>query len=475
MVDISHQLVQLLVERGRKEAQLSEMNTLTKQGGRVESLPTVLQSTLLQRLREQEVTLAGREAEIGATLGERSPDLTSIRSQRRGVQRRIQEETQNIMTGLQNEVIALRNQEQRLRTTLSELRVKVSGENLAEVQLHGLLAEAQASRSIYESFLGRATQLANVSGIQEPDAELVSKATAPLGASSPKKGRLLVVTGGLSLVFGLLIAFALERMRTSFGTPEDMEARLGLTPIGLIPRVSMRRNRLKLGTSSAAEFSAAMSRIRGNFQALEEERRPRLIMVTSALPKEGKSVFSVGLAESGARAGRRVLLIDCDMRRPAVAQYLGISAGAGLNRILGETAALGDVATLVHRLPSGLHVITTDLSTRSPQDLLDSTRMKQLLKWAREEFDLVVLDTPPVLPVADPLILARQVDSVVLVVCSERTPQDHVRASIKLLQSSGTRMLSSVLTQVHMRRMAGHGDGLARAFYDAETYYRAGP
>jgi succinoglycan biosynthesis transport protein ExoP len=471
MVQTNQQLMQLMSDRAQKEAQLQEMNRVLQQGGRVEALPTVVQSSLIQRLRELEVTLAGREAEIAATLGDRSPDLVSVRSQRRGVQRRIQEEMANLTGGLQNEVLTLQTQEQRLRANFAELRGRVSIENLAEVRLHGLLAEAQASRGIYESFLQRATQLANVSGIQEPDAELVSRAASPLSASAPKKGRLLVVAGGLSLVLGLLIAFMLERLRTGIGTPEDMEVWLGFTPVGLVPRVTMRRNRPQLEAPSAMEFTAAMSRIRGNFQVLDPERRPRLVMVTSAMPKEGKSVFSVGMAESAARAGWRVLLIDCDMRRPSIARYLGLPVSAGLDRVLGEASALGDRGMLIHRMPSGLHVMPTEPSSRNPQDLLDSDRMRQLIKWAREEFDLVVLDTPPVLAVADPMILARQVDSVLLAVCAERTPQATVRAAVKLLQGSGVRMLGTVLTQVHMRRMAGRGEGIARAWQSAGSHY----
>lgn len=471
MVQTNQQLIELMSNRAQKEAQLQEINKVLQQGGRIETLPTVVQSSLIQRLRELEVTLAGREAEIAATLGDRSPDLVAVRSQRRGIQRRIQEEMANLTAGLQNEVTALQTQEQRLRTNFSELRRKVSIENVAEVRLHGLLAEAQASRGIYESFLQRATQLANVSGIQEPDAELVSRAAPPLSASAPKKARLLVVAGGLSLTLGLLLAFVLERLRTGIGTPEDMEVWLGLTPIGLVPRVRMRRNRPQLEARSAVEFTAAMSRIRGNFQVLDPERRPRLVMVTSALPKEGKSVFSVGMAESAARAGWRVLLIDCDMRRPTVARYLGLPVSAGLDRVLGEASALGDRGKLIHRMPSGLNVMPTEPSSRNPQDLLDSDRMRQLIKWAREEFDLVVLDTPPILAVADSMILARQVDSVLLAVCCERTPQATVRAAIKLLQSSGVRMLGTVLTQVHMRRMAGRGDGIARAWHSAGSYY----
>ena len=460
LADISRRYIAVLGERARKTSQLEQAEAVLRDRGRPDSLPEVIQSPLIQRLREQEAAAAGRETQLAATIGERSPDLLQARAQRQGLQRRIQEEMANIVLALRSEVRAALAEEEAVREKLTLLRASVSAENTAEVRLHGLLAEAQASRSIYESFLSRATQLANVAGIQEPDAELVSPAVPPPRPSAPKKARLLIVAGMLSLVVGLAIAFLLERLKTGYASPEEAEADLGIAAMGIIPSVALSRRRMAPSGKGALELTAALSKIRGGLQVLEEARRPKVIMVTSAVPKEGKSVFALSLAHSAARAGWRTLLLDCDMRRPSVAARLDLTAENGLHRVL-TTEATSLQEGVVHRLPrSGLHVMPTSESSRSPQDLLASLRMARLLELARKEYDLVVIDAPPVLPVADTLVLGRQVDATLFAVQWEKTPRPAARSALRLLQGSGARVIGVVLTQVNMRSYVSGAPGV---------------
>lgn len=454
---VSAQVTAAAADRARKEAQAAQVAQMLRTPDGRDTLPEVLGSSLIQRLREAEASAAAREAEIASRAGARSPDLIAARAQRAGLQARIRQETQNALAGLQNELATARAQEASLRETLNGLRNTVAAEQTAEIQLQQLLAEADANRSIFESFLGRSTQLANVSGIQEADAEIVSPAVPPLGPSAPKKGRALAVIGMIALVIGVGIAVLIERLRTGFRTPEELEAKTGLPVVGVVPKLPRRMRKLVASEARHVDFDAALSRMRGTLQVMHDGRSPQMLIVTSALPAEGKSLLAAGLARNAAEAGLKVLLIDCDMRNPTLASLLELPAGPGLSDLLLGTMIAGK-EPVVRRAPGGFDVITTGATARSAQDLLASSSMDGLLRAVRARYDVVVLDTPPVLAVTDTMLLVRKADAVLMTTRWDQTPQSVVQSAVRLLRNSGALNMFAALTQVDLRRYSTDGD-----------------
>ena len=209
---LSRQLVDVSRERARKEAQLAQAEAAMHGGIQPSSLPEVLVSPVIGQLLAQTAVVAGREAQLAATQGGGNPELAAVRAQLRKLQLRTSQEMGNVASSLDIEVKTARAQEQALQRQMAQLRSSVSGENSAQVGLQALQTQARATRSIYESFLTRATQLANVAGIQEPDASLVSAARAPLGASAPQE---LEGAGGL----GRAVAGARRRPRLRHRAP----------------------------------------------------------------------------------------------------------------------------------------------------------------------------------------------------------------------------------------------------------------
>ncbi len=454
---VSAQVTAAAADRARREAQAAQVAQALRTPDGRDTLPEVLGSSLIQRLREAEASAAAREAEIASRAGARSPDLIAARAQRAGLQSRIRQETQNALAGLQNELATARAQEASLRETLNGLRNTVSAEQTAEIQLQQLLAEADANRSIFESFLGRSTQLANVSGIQEADAEIVSPAVAPLSPSAPKKVRALAVTGMIALVIAIAIAVLLERLRTGFRTPEELEAKTGMPVVGVVPKLPRRMRKLVAGEARHVDFDAALARMRGTLQVMHDGRAPQMLIVTSALPGEGKSLLAAGLARNAAEAGQKVLLIDCDMRNPTLASLLDLPPGPGLSDLLLGTMIAGR-EPVVRRAPGGFDVITTGATARSAQDLLASGTMEGLLKAVRARYDVIVLDTPPVLAVTDTMLLVRRADAVLMTTRWEQTPQSVVQSAVRLLRNSGALNMFAALTQVDLRRYSTDGD-----------------
>jgi capsular exopolysaccharide synthesis family protein len=466
---ISRELVEVSRERTLKEGELTQAQLALHGHASTQALPAVLVSPVVGQLLAESATAVAHEAELATTQGNRNPELTAVRAQIQKLQRRTEREMANVAGSLQVEVNAARSQEAALQQRLEDLRKAVSGENSAEVGLLALRTNARATRNIYESFLSRATQLANVAGIQEPDASLVGRARPPLTPSSPQTGRMLFVSAILSLGLGIAVACGIERLRTGFSLPEQLEIGLGVQLIGLVPNVPGRSLLRRRRSRASAAFSASLDRLRGQMRTLGEER-PRTVMVTSALPKEGKSVFAAGLARNMAAAGWRVLLLECDFCCPSLAREFGMDSGPGLCDIL-SGHLLGKLKDVVREPEPRLHVITAGTKKGDPQELLASNRMNHLLLAVRENYDLVILDTPPVLPVADALVLARHADATLMVVRWEKTARAAVRDAIRLLQDSRAQILGAVMTRVDLRTASRSGGRMAYAFTRYDGYH----
>ena len=464
---ISRELVEVSRERTLKEGELAQALALHGHAS-TSTLPAVIVSPVVGQLLGEIAVAVAREAELATTQGDRNPELAAIRAQIQQLQRRVEHEQASVAGSLSVEVNAARAQESALQQRMDALRGAVSGENAAEVGLQALQTSARATRNIYESFLTRATQLANVSGIQEPDASLVASARPPLSPSAPKGGRLLAVASALSLALGIALACGIERLRTGFSLPEQLESGLGLQMLGLLPNVRGRMFRRGSKGRAKAAFSASLDRLRGQMRIMGEAR-PRMVMVTSAMPKEGKSVFAAAMARNMAAAGWRVLLLECDLCCPSLATEFGLKPGAGLCDIL-SGKLLGNLDDVVSEPEPGLHVILAGSKAADSQELLASSRMSQLLMAVRASYDLVILDTPPVLPVADALILARHADATLMVVRWEKTARAAALDAAGLLRDSHAQILGAVMTRIDMRAAALSGGRLSYAFHRYAGY-----
>ncbi|MBS0558653.1 MAG: polysaccharide biosynthesis tyrosine autokinase [Proteobacteria bacterium] len=470
---ISRQLSDVSRERALKEGQLAQAQAVLKGAMPASALPEVLTSTAVAGLISQIAAASGREAQLETAQGANNPELVATRALVARLQAKLQQEMGNIVMSLTASVQAARSQEASLRTELEKLRRAVADENSAEVGLQELQAKARATRGIYESFLTRVAQLANVAGIQEPDAALVSSAQVPLTPSSPKTMQVLVLAAMGSMVIGIALAVMIERLRPGFGEPEVLEAALGLPMLAVMPRVSAAgQAQAETGPPrkrSAIMLDAALDKLRGQLRALGE-KRPTVVMVTSALPQEGKSVFAARFARNAARAGWRVMLVECDFRRPSIARAFGLPPGAGLSQILNGTL-LGSEDAVLHTPMPHLHVLPAGWVQGDPQELLASRRMEALLATARERYDLVVLDTPPVLPVADALVLSSRADATLMLVRWEKTPRSAVQDAVRMLRDSRARILGTVMTRVSMRTAQIVGGRISHALGYYDSYH----
>lgn len=447
---LNSQLVLATSARMQREVSLEQIRDAQAGRGSLYAIPEVVASPLIQRLRTQQSEIGARLAALQQTRLDSNPAVMALRGEEREVRVRIDDEVRKIVGSIESEAAAARAREATLRQSLAELQTQVADQSKAEIRLRELEAEAEAARIVYTETLNRAEQNSNQRDGQQPDATRVSNATVPLGAAPPTKRQLLVLSFFASVLLGVIAALVRDRLETGFRTAEQVEAETGLPALGFIPRTRHRRNALMMDERDSP-FVEAINTVRGALQMADVAGRPKVVLVTSSLPEEGKTFFSVALARSVARAGGRALLVDCDLRRPGVAATIGMAPQQGVGAL--EPGVT--VSALVQRdEATKLDVITAAGARDNVQDIVSSELLRSLVNEARDRYDIIVLDAPPVLAVVDARVLSLMADATVMVVRWRRTPRVLVLQALKQLRIYGAKAAGVVITQANLRSLA---------------------
>lgn len=429
------------------------------------SVGEVLASPVVHRLRDQEAQVGRTLADLSARYGPLHPRLAETQAELDDLRRQIAAEAARIADGVADEARVARVREQALADALAGLERQRAGEGAASAPLLALEQEAAAARALHESFLRRYKEASEQIALQAPDARIVSPAAVPVRPSWPRKTLVVGAAGGVGLLLSLALVFVLERLDRGLRRPEDAERRLGRPVLGQMPLLR------PCPTSPDAVAGEEMRQIRTALSLSSADRPPRVVAVTSSLPGEGKTTLCLWLART-AGPGRRVVVVDADLRRPRLGALAGAADGPGLAAVLAGEAT---VAEALRPGPAdGLNVLPGRPVGGVAGDLLGGPAMRAVLEELRRRFDLVVVDTPPVLPVADARMLAPLVDAVLYGVRWEKTPDDVARQGLERLTAAGPPPFI-VLTQVDLKRQASYGYGGYVRYYGRYGAYYARP
>ncbi len=361
----------------------------------------------------------------------------------------------------------LGGQEEAVRQTIAELEAKQEDDAKSLVQLRELQREAEASRLIYEFFLARLKETSVQEGIQRPDARVLTEAQVPFGQSSPRRGFTLMSGSGGGVLLALALILLSERLNTSFRSTEELESRTGEAVIGTIPMAPFTRRRPFLDylidkpTSNVAE---AIRNLRTSVLLANVDRPPQVIMLASALPGEGKTACCVGLAQISRALGKRVLLVECDIRRRTFRDYFDLPEDGGLLSLLSGAREFDDVC--YYDQESGLHILPGESSTVNAADVFASQRFADFIAEMRGKFDFIFIDTPPVLAVPDARVIANTSDAVLFCVRWNKTARENVLEGLRFFAQINIKIAGLVLSQVNINKMARYG-------YSSYGYYRA--
>lgn len=386
--------------------------------------------------------------------------LTNTRKKRIESETKYRERHPNILELLAEEKelqLALFDQEQ-LGLEMSRL----------SIQYNTLLREAKTSEQIYNTLLTRLKELTVQEGIQTNNVHVVDYARVPEESVGPHRLRVIGTAVILGLLLGIGLAFLREFLVKTVRTRREFEQLVEIPFLGHIPLIRLPRKRGKparfvLSAESDSPVAESIRTIRTTLEFLLPAGKPRVLLVTSSLPEEGKSLVALNLATSLRELGRKVLLVDGDLRRPTLHQVLQVELEPGLSGYLQEKASLEElvrVAPHVNHLP----VVPAGLTPPQPTDLLSGPRLKELLEKWKEEYQYVIIDSPPILVAADAAVLATAVDEVIFVLRADKTFGEAALAGKQRLVDVGTRLIGGVLNGVRLELERGY-----RYYY----YYRS--
>jgi capsular exopolysaccharide synthesis family protein len=447
-----------LIQSGSPEL-ISSINPISASG----------QQSLLDKLRAQQADLKIQYARANAQFGPAYPEVVKLDNQLKQVEAEIQIEIKKIGGGVKSQYLAAVARQKMLRDALEAQKQEQNKLNESAIEYNTLKRDVDTSRQLYEGLLQKLKEAGITAGLRTNNIRVVDAARVPPFPTEPNIPRNLGFGFLLGLSSGIGLAFLLEGIDSTVRTTEQAQIisalpSLGIIPLSIKPGHPENRKQLPPGVPSTAKSPVELitqarpqSQVAESYRALRTSlllsslgAPPKVILVTSALPQEGKTTTSINSAIVLAQKGARVLLIDADLRRPGVAKSLGMSTRTGLSNVLDGSATLDEAITRSSLL-STLFVLPSGHLPPNPAELMASNEMKKMLAELKEKFDHIVIDTPPALSVTDAVVLSPTVDSVILVIRSGQTTKQALRRARDLLLQVNARVTGVLLNAVDLR------------------------
>jgi len=470
--DLDAQLTKARAQLADAEARYQEVYNVMRSPAELESTVQVMSSPTIQALRRQEAETMQRAAQNSTVLGRRHPEMIKLQAEITDLRSQIMGEVAKIAQQVQREVNVNDNLVTDLEKQLDGVKKDSQHLGEAEVQLRALEREAEANRTLLENFLQRSKETSEQVTLVQPDAWVVSLAQIPIGPAFPKRKLMLAVVLAFAISTGVLIAIALEQMDNTIRSSDQIGQLFGLETLCLLPCVTRRGRRSSASVASLKAEALWDEGLKSLLNSLISGRRgsPRVVLFTSSVPAEGKTTISTALSRFGAEMSSKAIVVDCDMRNPGVHKVLGGDNTVGLSDYLrGRT---GFEQIIHHDRASALSFIPAGPSVDNTLPLLRSNRMRSLLAHLKANYDLVILDAPPVLMMADAKCLAEYADATVFVVRWNHERQNIIGNGIQQLHTTGTSLFGVVLNRIDLHRHAAYGFSDSADIRLYRRYYR---
>jgi succinoglycan biosynthesis transport protein ExoP len=479
LADLNRELTGAQADRINKEAiyQLA-------QAGNYDAIPAVRESPVLQASLKRQGELSDEYTEALNQYGPKFPKVLRIEAQLKEITQAIDSEKKSIGTQIQAEYQGSRQRELLLKQALDQQKNETASMADKMVQYNILKRDAEANKQLYDGLLQKLKEAGITAGLRSSNIRVVDPALIPTGPSRPNKSRNITLAVLVGLIGGMGLALLREYLDNTVKNPDDVESLSRLPSLAVVPAFSSsdgghrgRLQRLLRGPGNGfhervallshsepqSQISEAFRALRTSLLLSQADRPPQVILVTSALPHEGKTTAAVNIGVTLAQLGDRTLLVDGDLRKPGISRALHMADGkhAGLSSYLAGVTAL-DVVTVPHPLISNLHAIPTGPIPPNSADLLSSHRLAEMVRELRKRYKFIVIDSPPIMAATDAVILSALVDGVLLVVRSGETPKEAFTRTRDLLNSVKSHVLGVVLNAV---------DSSSPDYYRSYRYY----
>jgi len=423
-------------------------------------------SALLEGLRTKEADVKIQAAELSMQFGPSYPKVAQLNSQLKEIDAQILLEIKKVGGKIRGQYMAALQRENMLHDALEKQKQEANKLNESAIQYSILKRDLESYRTLYEGLMEKMKQAGVSAGLKSNNFRIVDVARVPTSPIEPNVPRNLAFALMLGLTSGVGLAFLLEGLDNTVRTTEQAQQISGFAPLGMIPlgsrsaREGASANRLMIATSK--EAVELVTQVRPQSQMAESYRAlrtslllsslgapPKVIMITSALPQEGKTTTSINCAVVLAQKGIRVLLIDADLRRPSIHKTLGMGPRSGLSNVLTGSATLQQAISRSPMLPN-LSILPAGTPPPNPAELLASTNMRDVLEELRAEYDHIVVDTPPTLSVTDAVVLSPRADAIVLVIRSGQTTKHALRRCRDILMQVKAKVSGVLLNAVDL-------------------------
>lgn len=458
---ITQLLVQAQAERVSAESKYREIESLMAKGADLESIPQIANNYIILELKKNEAQLLTEISEASQKYGEKHPRMLQLKKQLEAVRARIKEEALKIVKAVENEYLMVKAKEERARKAVEAQKAEVQKLSEHRIKYNVLVREVQKNREMYENLLKRLKETGVEQEIEKTNISIVDRAEVPLKPVKPDKKKNLLLSVVLGLFAGVGLAFLLEHLDNSIKTPEDVRRYLGIPNLAIVPTI-------RLPKAKDGELSTLVVYHKPNGSEAETFRfirtalifsgSPKVVLVTSAVPGEGKTFIAGNLALVMAYAGEKVLLVDGDMRAPSLHKVFGLDGSRGLsNLLIGE-----EVVPLSSQVDKGVYVMPTEPVPPNPAELLGSRRMEDYIGEMKRQFDRVIIDSPPVMSASETSVLGKLSEAVILAVHGGKTARDMVIEAKQILDSVGAHIVGTIINNIKLEK---HG-------YPYYRYYR---
>jgi capsular exopolysaccharide synthesis family protein len=453
MAALAIERVKLSAERARAAADRAQITAAIEDGSLNVSNPERL-SPRLRSLWDQEAALRIRLAELGAELGDRHPQLVALRSDMTDVEAKLVEELNNIRSGLGQHIASLGQRDRELGEAFAQADQKASATAERRALLRQFEREAEMKQQLYGQYRARYEQTLAALDMHSADVRVASRAVPPERPSSPGPNLLSAVGGAFGLLLSCSVIVSRRWLHNRFETLDELSELTGVPGLGAIPWTStFLRARRKMGALAVHQQDSCVAEtMRGILLRIQYQGRdgvlPNVLLVTSPSPTDGKTSLVVAMARTAARDGLRCLAIDCDFRRSALARAVDANPQQWLSDFLLNSERISQAGLITRdRISDALYILTRPVQPMSRR-LLESRLLKAVIEGARENCDLVLIDTPPIMNVADPMILSRFADAIVMVVSSRGADRSTVLEAVHRAEITGCPVAGLVMSGV---------------------------
>jgi polysaccharide biosynthesis transport protein len=456
---LNSQVIDAEMKRVEAETRYKQAAAMEKTPEMLDSIPEVMNNQLVGQIKSMEVELFKRRSELSKKYGANHPQIVAIKNELETLQARKAEQVLRVINSLYNDYKVAQAREQSLKKALNEQKGESFSLNQKAINYTVLKREAESTKEMYDLVIKRFKETSMTENIRTGNIRVVDAAEIPKSPVKPKKAQNVLLGLIVGLALGVGLAFFLEYLDNTVKTPDDIRERLKLPYLGPVPAIAFteegnpgHKPEEDLITIASPKSTASESYrgIRTSLFFSAADNAPRAILVTSAAPSEGKTITAANIAITMAQAGNRLLLIDCDMRRPKLHRLFNVPRDRGLSNILVGTCGVDEA--IIHSTIPGIDIIVSGPVPPNPSEMLGSQNMTDFLETVRGRYDRIVLDSPPITAVTDAVILSRLVDGVLLVIRAGETHREIVKNGIGLLQAANARILGAILNGVTMGR-----------------------